>query len=478
MKRAGAYLDRYGPALALAVAAVLRLVAAWHRPLHIDEGVSLEVGAMPLNRIIPYLHTYDAHPLLTFMLIHALLGAQAPIMLIRTVFALMGVASVWVFMAIVRTWSTPRAAVVAGLTAACMPDLVFYDSWIRMYAPAMLLELLAFWLLSILATQTLSGRRRILMRIAWILVNAVALYTLYLTGMAIAAQLLFAATRRRPFLFETLLDAVIAGVLWLPQLPTMLSQQAAGGMAFAGLQTHLGVALAQLPAQATVGPDIEGWAAGLAAALVWLWIALTVVCGWSRLRTTLLPWLAVPTLLTVAYSLITHKFLYDGKYHLLLGYALSAATGVAVAALAERSRGAIGGAAVVLLALSVTGAQYAFNPFFYTADWPRVADVVRADARPGDLILLEPGPGNYALQYYLDERPYRILWVTSGDEVARALSLIPRERRVWLIGSGIKGVDPQLRVVGALQSRFHLATFEEITRAQPNQDVEVGLFVR
>ena len=476
--KAGAPFDRYATAAVLAVACVLRLVAAWQRPLHIDEGVGLVAGSLPLNQIIPYLGTYDAHPPLTFLLIHALVRLGAPVILTRSIFALMGVASVALFMCIVRIWSTPRAAIVAGACAACMPDLVFYDGWIRMYAPAALFELTAMLLLSILATRDPAVPRRLLLWAGWAIASAAALYTLYLAWTMLAAQLLFAMTRRRAFFAQALAGAAVAAALWAPQLTTMLHQVPAGGLAFGALAQHVGLALWQLPAQATVGPQIEGWQSNLAAALVWAW-AIAVFClGWQRLTGTILPFFAVPSILTASISLATHKSLYDGKYHLLWGYALAAWTAVAYDAFAQRWRPAAATASALVLALAVTGVEYAFNPFFYTADWPRVAQIVRTHAQPGDLLILEPSAGNYGLEFYLDEHPYRLLPVTTPAEIAHAQSAILRERRVWLIGAGIVGVDPQLLLVHELQSRFRLDTFAEITRVQPNQDVQVGLFVR
>jgi hypothetical protein len=167
----------------------------------------------------------------------------------------------------------------------------------------------------------------------------------------------------------------------------------------------------------------------------------------------------------------------DARYFLLSAYGLAAWTGVALDRIAEPRRAALVGCAIGV-PLAVVACAYGFAPAFYTTDWPHAAQIVRSLARPSDLLIFEPGAGNWAFRYYADERRDRILTVSTPSDIRHAIATLGGEHRVWLIGSGIRGVDPALTLPDALQKRFRLAYFEESKRALPSQDVEVGLFVR
>jgi mannosyltransferase len=469
-------LNRYLVTAILTVAASVRLAAALRRPLYADEGLSLTVSALPVGQELDFLR-HDFHPPLFFLGLHSLESVDAPIWLLRVCVVLFGVISVALLMLVVREWSTWRAAVIAGAVAALMPSLVFYDNWLRMYSLLSALQLGAIYVLSVLATRSLGRAQRLWLWSAWIAVNAAALYSHYLAAMSLVAQVLFALAMRRRLFVQTLVCAAIAVIVWLPQFTTFAFQLNAGGVSFGGFQTHVAMDLWQLPGQATVDPLVEGWAAQAFSVAVWIWIALALAGAWPRMKTTVLPWLAVPALLTMAYSLTAHKDLSDARYFLLSAYALAAWTGVAIDRLSD-VRKAVAACCAIGVPLAIVGCGYAFAPALYTSDWPRAAAIVRALARPSDLIIFEPGAGDWAFRYYADERTYRIVTVSTPSDIRHAIAQLDRERRVWLIGSGIRGVDPELRLPDALQKRFGLAYFEESKRSLPSQDVEVGLFVR
>ena len=474
---AGTAIRKYAAVIVIAVAAVLRLVAALNRPLYVDEGLSLSIGAQPLAQALSFLQS-DYHPPAFFALLHALELLHSPIWLIRATVALVGTASVGVLMLIVRTCSTKRAAVIAGAFAAVMPSLIFYDGWIRMYSLFDLLCLVALLLISALAVGSGSRASKLAAWASWIAVNAAALYTHYLEWMALAAQLAFSATRRWPFLAYATLSAIVAVALWLPQLATFQHQLGSGGLSFGWFQSHLALGLYELPSQASVDPEVEGWQAVVIAGVVLCWAIAALVLAWQQIKRTILPWIAAPGLFTIGYSLMAHKYLYDARYFLLFAYALASWTGVALASMHARVRNASWVTFGAIAPPLIAGAMYAFAPMFYTGDWPRVASVVKERAKPGDVLLFEPGAGSWAFVYYADERPYRVWQVSTPQDIERAAVDVLEEKRVWLIGSGIVGVDPRLQILSALRSHFRLLYFEEDKRALPSQDLQVGLFVR
>jgi hypothetical protein len=469
-------LGRYVVAGVLAIAAVIRLGAALRRPLYADEGLSITISTLPVRQELDFLRR-DFHPPLFFLGLHTLESIAAPVWLLRAFVVLFGVISVALLMLIVREWSTWRAAVIAGAVAALMPSLVFYDNWLRMYSLLSVLQLSALLALSVLARREARRARRLVLWTAWIAANAAALYTHYLATMSLAGQVLFALAVQRRLFVQTLICAAVAVLVWLPQFPTFAFQLNAGGISFGGFQSNVALDLWQLPSQATVDPLVEGWPAQTFSVLVWAWIAFALFVAWPRMKTSILPWLAVPALLTVAYGLTAHKDLSDARYFLLSAYGLCAWTGVALDRISDVRKAAAAGCAIGV-PLAIVACGYGFAPALYTSDWPRAAEIVRALAKPSDLIIFEPGAGDWAFRYYADERSYRILPVSTPSDIRHAIAQLDHERRVWLIGSGIRGVDPGLRLPGALQKRFGLIYFDESKRWLPSQDVEVGLFVR
>jgi len=444
--------------------------------LYADEGLSLTVGALPIGQELSFLR-HDFHPPLFFIGLHSLEAVDAPIWVLRCAVVLFGVISVALLMLVVRQWSNQRAAIIAGAVAALMPSLVFYDSWLRMYSLFSMLQLAALLAFSTLATRPAGGTRRVLLWAGWIAANAAALYTHYLATMFLAGQMLFVLAMRRGLFIQSLVCAAIAVLLWLPQFPTFAYQLNAGGISFGGFQTHVAFDLWQLPGQVTVDPLLEGAAAQICSVLVWVWLVLALAFAWPSMKASILPWLVVPALLTMAYSLVAHKDLSDARYFLLSAYGLAAWTGVAIDRISD-ARKAVAFGVALGLPLAAMGCAYGFVPALYTSDWPRAAAAVRALAHPSDLLIFEPGAGDWAFRYYDDESTYRIMLVSTPSDIRHAIARLKGERRVWLIGSGIRGVDPDLRLPDALQKNFNLVYFDESKRLLPSQDVEVGLFYR
>jgi hypothetical protein len=463
----------------LALASALRCAEALRRPLDVDEGLSLSIAVRPLADEVHFLrYALDVHPPLAFFFIHLLYVLHVPVWGMHLAMVVLGVFSVALLMAIVARWATPQAALGAGFVAACMPSLVLYDGWIRMYAPFQALTMLGWWLLSVVVAQP-DARRRTAAWACWALSAAAAAYTFYLAAPTFLAQFVYAATRSVRTAIAAAIAAVVAALLWLPQLSTFLFQlHIGGGLNYGGLRTDLADALWQLPSQATIDPHVEGWPSEAAAAFTWLWAIAAFVAAWSSTRRTMLPWLALPAIVTLVASFALGKLLYVDRYYLPFVYALAAWTGVAATAWAARWRPAVAIGGGLACALAAAGTAFAFDPAFYTADWPAVVAALDARARPADLVVFEQGPGYWAFQFYQGRRHYDVWQVSTPQDIDWAIAHVDPFPRVWLIGSSLRGVDPQLRLLDHLERRYKLGYFEESVRALPSEDVEIGLFVR
>ncbi len=465
----------------LALGCALRLVPALRRPLETDEDTSLFVSSLSWHDMLAYLHFRDAHPPLFFGLLHIALGMGWPVWLLRLVMVACAVASLVFLFHIVRLWSTPRAGVVAAAVAAAMPSLVYYDTWIRMYAPFDTLVLVQAWLFSLLLVQaefTPAARRALW--IGWTLAGLAALYTLYLGGFFLAAQLLYAALMRRDALAKSLAGVAVCAAAFAPQLPAVAAQNAAGGgNNLTSFASHELSTLLLLPGQATLAPELEGWVAVLAACLAWLWVLVTLAPTLRAAPRSFLPWLAAAPLLLVAFCFVTHHVIFLDRYYLILAYALGAWTGVSLMRAPYHARAGRRVACAGLLALLIPwAALFSLDPRFYTADWPGVISDIRARAQPGDLLLLESGIAEWAVLKPRDLREHPVFLVWSANNLEQAWRVARRYRRIWLIAHQSRGVDPGLWLLRQIEGSYRLAYFHLHPRLLPAESVSVGLFVR
>src|SRR4029077_3504777 len=100
-------------------------------------------------------------------------------------------------------WAGRAPALLAMILAAVMPTVVFYDTWVRMYAPFSTIELLGWYLLSIaVARPDLAVARRRALWCGWLLCTVASAYLLYLAMFVLAAQLLWIAIANRSALVE------------------------------------------------------------------------------------------------------------------------------------------------------------------------------------------------------------------------------------------------------------------------------------
>ena len=474
----------------MVLAIAFRAVEVFRRAFQVDEGLTLYLGSLRIPDALAYLREHDVHPPLLTLFVHTLLWMHLPDWSIRVLFVLIGAASVALVMAIVRLWSSDRAAVIAGFFAACMPLLIFNDSMVRMYTPFDAIALLSFYLLSLAVSRTylLVPKRRALW-IGWTLCAIAMLYLLYAAFFVLAAELAYAFLIQRSAAWKVLAGCVVAVVAWLPQYQTFRAQLPLGGVAVPGFAGHVGALIASLPEQATLQVPYRSIFGSILVAAVWIWVAIAL---WSTVRAdrkSILPWIALPSLFTLVYSLVAHKLLYADRYFTMFAWALSCWTGVALSNIRPQlwwssprgSRNAPQwlGNAVTLLACAIIlafGMQHVTDPRHTTADWNAIGRVLHDRSRPHDLFVFEQGSPAflYSRTDVLAGHPF--VTVFSRRQPNRVLDIATHYDRVWYIGFQAEPVDPAAIVLIGLQRRYLLLRYWRFENSLESEYVLVAQF--
>jgi mannosyltransferase len=222
-----------GYALGAAVLLVLVAVSTWertraiHTSFWMDEGLSVGIASHPFSDI-PHLLRQDGSPPLYYLMLHVwmrLFGTtEAVTHSLSLLASLLSIpAGLWAG----RALFGPRAGWICAGLCAFNPFLTIYGQETRMYSWMALQSILAAALLNVVFVQ----RRR-----GWIvplaLVLAAMLYThgwaLFFCAAAVLAVLVLVrgAGERRPLVLDGVIVFGIAGVLFLPWLPTLLEQSA------------------------------------------------------------------------------------------------------------------------------------------------------------------------------------------------------------------------------------------------------------
>ncbi|HEY5094937.1 MAG TPA: hypothetical protein VII69_07485 [Candidatus Eremiobacteraceae bacterium] len=467
------------PWLILIVSAALRLFEAIARPLYVDEGLSLHLAGLPYAQALDYLYSLDVHPPGFTVFLAALMALHFSDLAIRVTMAAFGTLSVALLMQVMRAWRRDSTEVLAaGFCAALMPSLIYYDGMVRMYAPFDALVLCSFLLLSVLsANDRIAPIRRRMLWVAWTVCLAASIWLLYLGFFMIAAQIAYLAITRRDGLVRGLVGVAAAVALWMPQWPSFLHQMPNGGLAFAQLLADVPAAIGRLSAQFTIAPFAQGLQLNWLAALMWIVIVIFFLAAVRFAPTTLLPWLASPAVLTLAYSIAAHKALYLDRYYLIAAYAVCAWAGVALAsALRLWPRGAKAAGALVGAALFAQAVVYAVEPANYTADWPAVERRI-FQGQPAAYVFDRGTPVRVIERSgLLTGRSYA--GILSPDDADATVSSLRRYSRVWYVEYQRYEVDPDARVIHYLVANFHAGGQWVYPRDVPGETVTVGYFYR
>ncbi|HKW44649.1 MAG TPA: hypothetical protein VJN22_03270 [Candidatus Eremiobacteraceae bacterium] len=463
----------------LLVAAALRIYEALARPTYVDEALSAYLAQLPHADMLRYLYSFDVHPPGFPVFLNALYSLHLPDAAVRLMMAVLGTISVALLMRILVVWRRDELEVlIAGVCAALMPSLIFYDGMVRMYAPFDAIVLCSYLLVSVLATRDdLSPWRRRALWIAWTACLAASIWLLYLGFFMIAAQLAYFAIARRDFLARGLAGAAVAVALWIPQWPTFVHQMPQGGLAFAQLLADVPSAVGRLSAQFTVAPFAQGTQLEVLAALAWAALATAIIATVRCAPKTLLPWLGMPAALTLGYSLVAHKALYIDRYYLIAAYAACAWAGVSIAVAIRRWPRVAGPvAALACAALFAQAVVYAVDPANYTADWPAVE--ARIFKGPPAVYVFDRGTPVRVLNHDGALSGKVFTGILSPDEAGETVKSLRRYPRVWYVEYQRYQVDPDARVIRYLVANYHAGGQWVFPRDVPGETVTVGYFYR
>lgn len=460
--------------LILVAAAALRIIEAVRRPLQVDEALTLDMAGLPLKQGIALMGA-DVHPPLILIMLHPFEALHVPDVVVRLIMVAFGIASVAIAYAIVDLWVGRTPALIAMMLAAVMPTIVFYDTWVRMYAPFSTFELLGWYFLSVVSVkQDLAVVTRRAAWCGWVLCTIASLYLLYLALFVLASQLIWIAIQERAALIKALVGAVAATVAFLPQLPVFTHQMSFGGQSWPWGLEHPGAAIFRIPGEALLHPETDVWLDPIhVIAVVGLAAALAAVFFFSR--DTALPWLGFSSILVVLVSLAKHESLYLDRYFLMLGYAACAWCGVALANLASMRRPAGLAVAGIIALVAAFGIVRATDPYFYTADWPAVWGFVMSRAAANDAVVAEQPSSLLVLKRITPEPIFAQIGVDSGGAVAEAKTdKIKHHDRIWLVLFEASAVDPNSDLLKDLSPYYRVDTVTRFDRATSGESVTVA----
>lgn len=471
------------PVLVGAGAAAVSAAGYWNPSLWTDEAATISGSTRTLPELWALVHNIDAVHGLYYLAMHFwidVLGASPLSVRLPSVLAVgIGAAGVVV---LGRLVSTPRTALLAGVVYAVLPRITWAGTEARSYALA---AALAVWLTVVLVVAVGRGRR-------WWLAYAVlaaasVMLFLYLALVVVAHGVALAwAVRGRWHRMLPWLGG--AGAAALAVLPFVVLSVHESGQVHPGrptLSTALQVAVYQwflgsLPdrhAHLQLSGSYNWAAAALVVAIIgWSLVGLALVrhrapadgdSGIGLLELAV-PWLLLPTLAIVGYSMVRTP-LYAPRYLVVSLPALALLMAAGLSALPGRRTAVVAFGLLVALSLPVYAEQRA-NDAKKASDWGLVAQLVDARARPGDVVVY----GRLAYKTYQTTRkiavayPGRLdqlrditygrsaaardaLWASSRP-LARVVGTIDGAPRVWLITDSAPGRQWRLRAQDALRT--------------------------
>lgn len=443
------------------------------------------MAGLPLKQGIALIGR-DVHPPLIVILLHPFEAMHAPDLVVRLLMVGFGIASVALVYGIVTLWAGRASALLAMGLVSVMPTIVFYDTWIRMYAPLSTVELFGWYMLSlVVAREGLSAAARRAAWVGWVLATTAAAYLQYLAWFGLAAQLIWVACRYRASWVKTGAGAAIALLAWLPQLPVFLRQASFGGRSFPWGLAHPGVAILRIPGEALLHPETAGFFdVAHVVALVGVISALGAVVFFCR--GTALPWLGLPALLVIVVSVTRHYSLYLDRYYLLLAYAACAWGAVGLTRLA-RSRPLKIATVGLIGIIAAHGAVREVDPYYYTADLPAIWSYVTfrgaADGDHRTVVVAEQSTSLLVL-----DRLYGNAWPrehipqigvdAGGAEAAVKAHAIRKYGRVFLVLFETSAVDPHLDLLRDLGKEYRVRSVQRFERASTAESATVVIMDR
>jgi len=458
--------------LILAIGAALRTHAIGTESLWLDEAAAVQFARGSLvNAVVET--ALDVHPPFYYFVLHfwmLLAGtSETAVRLLSAAIGLVTIVAVHRFGLVVFSRAT---ALVAALLVAISPFHVQFAQEARMYT---LLVLLGLWSMHA-CWQLLSGDARPRLRVVFITVTTMMMYTHIYAFFVLAAQAAFVAIERRaidPAARRRWLRALVTScVLFLPWVPVLLWQIWQVGGDF-WMPPITGDTLTRLLAW-HAGSKTLLWIVGPLVVLgAWVSWRRRPACSEGRPGLLLLLWFVCPIVLPVLISQVGSS-IFAEKYSIAasLPFLLLAARGIAGLRPAPLALAAI-------VAIGVLSRE-PFDEYFATTrkdNWRGATAQLESRALPGDLLLFHKPWGKVPFDYYsrrvdLAEHMVPLKFELMTEENAAAL--VARETRgfdrVWLVYTQPSGISP---LVPKLLAETYRRT-DTIT----DRGIEIHLFIR
>jgi hypothetical protein len=478
----------------------------------LDEALSVDIASAPLGRIDDLLR-HDGHPPLYYVMLHGwiqVFGSSAAA--VRAMSGVLGLLAMALLFVAARRVAGARAARLAVAVLAASPFGIRYSSEARMYELVTVLVLVAWWLVdrALFTPDARSGGpvdRRLLVGL-WLVTGALLLshyWAMFFlaaggVGLLVGAWRPSLPARRRSYL-EVATAIALGGLWFLPWLSVFRYQAAHTGTPWAPASRPTRV----------LSESLGDWAGGIdpepllllallsALALVGLFghrgadgrlVIGGITPGWRRRAL----WLIGATFVVGAVVGLASSSAYAGRYSSVVFpfFVLLVGAGLAMlpdarACVATLTLVALLGGGGVAVALSRDRTQAG-----------EVASVLRAEAAPGDLVVVCPdqlGPAISRLVHVPDVRivtypdlgdPALVDWVDYADRhagvsvaaVADRVLAAAGTHTIWLMWSGTyRLVGPQCDELAARLSAIRPGE-APVVQADPVQFFESSSLIR
>jgi mannosyltransferase len=464
-------------AAVLVLGAALRFYRLDRESLWTDEVLSVDLARRPWPALLPATQE-DGHPPLYLTALRLWIGAFGEGENgVRSLSAVIGVATLAAFFALAARLLPMRGALLATLLLACSPYHVYYSQEARNYALLLLLTIVSYLALLAWDERPRPGRA-----VAYVAATALLLYTHVFGFFVWGAQILWtlARARKRGDWLSRLLPSMAVAVLVLPWLvapwtamllrqtsarttglhltrPTLWSlftsaYQFAGSpltavvlLPAATLELYHALARDESHVTAEDGRELSR---RQRAVLLLLWAALPQLVPFVVSR------FAVPIYITRA-TIVTLPVLY-----------------LLAAAFLDRLGGRWCFALVSIAVLSSVGTQALYFSGPTKEQWRETAATVDARAQSGDVVLFDAGYGQRGFDHYSHAPALRRIAITNdltSPAGGRELAVLPADtRRLWVVRFQRPAGRPA--VVETLASRYRLAGYAAY------QGIELFLF--
>ncbi len=445
----------------LALALGVRLWKLGDQSLWFDEAMTVFWASQPVARILHVGLTLsqDPHPPLYYLLARALVSLRPYEVWLRLPSVVWGVLTVWAGMRVARLMVGTRMAWFVGAFLALNPTLVWYSQEARMYAQAIALLLIAWWLWLRFLQQP-----HIASGVGYLLAVLAAIYSYVLSLIWLPAQVLawlfvVRQGRRRVQAAGFLglaggLSLPIAWQAWRHSGKTVLPHPVGQ---LPGALWHLWLAwlLGKWNAPTWVSVGVGGLTL----------ILLLVALGWPDPERRSHWWVisgGIPLLVGIVLAHRDVIVLAEVRYLLIALPGLVLAWAYALQRLAERWLWPAQILAVLLLLSQGMALPSNWVPAHRREDWRYTAQYLERHMGPKDAILIHPDYVRVALEIYLNPALPRYApfhdYVRPGHVAAPLTGLAERYDTVWLVESHTQTFDPKHLVSHWLASRFPLVT--------------------